>query len=78
MPPERSSRAPAKTASPPGPGRLRTRARLARLGGGRQSSLNPVLEPLFRIVRGTHPKADLAIIERAYLTAERHHQGQLR
>jgi GTP diphosphokinase / guanosine-3',5'-bis(diphosphate) 3'-diphosphatase len=59
-------------------GRLRTRARLARLGGGRQSSANPVLEPLFRIVRGTHPKADLAIVERAYVTAERHHQGQLR
>jgi GTP diphosphokinase / guanosine-3',5'-bis(diphosphate) 3'-diphosphatase len=58
--------------------RLRTRARLARLGGGRQSGANPVLEPLFRIVRGTHPKADLSLVERAYVTAELHHQGQLR
>ena len=78
-----AAEAPATPPSPPagppaGQGRLRTRARLARLGGGRQSSVNPVLEPLFRIVRGTHPKADLAIVERAYLTAERHHQGQLR
>ena len=59
-------------------GRLRTRARLARLGGGRQSSVNPVLEPMFRIVRGTHPKADLGIIERAYATAEGHHRNQSR
>jgi GTP diphosphokinase / guanosine-3',5'-bis(diphosphate) 3'-diphosphatase len=59
-------------------GRLRTRARLARLGGGRQSSVNPVLEPMFRIVRGTHPKADLGIIERAYATAESHHRNQSR
>jgi GTP diphosphokinase / guanosine-3',5'-bis(diphosphate) 3'-diphosphatase len=59
-------------------GRLRTRARLARLGGGRQSSVNPVLEPMFRIVRGTHPKADLAIIERAYAVAEQHHRNQSR
>jgi guanosine-3',5'-bis(diphosphate) 3'-pyrophosphohydrolase len=67
---------PAAPQSPPAPGRLRTRARLARLG--RQPTVNPVLEPLFRIVRGTHPKADLAIVERAYLTAERLHRGQLR
>jgi guanosine-3',5'-bis(diphosphate) 3'-pyrophosphohydrolase len=70
--------APSGPGSGQGPGRLRTRARLARLGGGRQSSVNPVLEPLFRIVRGTHPKADLGIVERAYITAEQHHRGQLR
>ncbi len=74
--PEPPENAPSAPGSPPG--RLRTRARLARLGGGRQSSVNPVLEPLFRIVRGTHPKADLAIVERAYVTAEQHHRGQLR
>jgi GTP diphosphokinase / guanosine-3',5'-bis(diphosphate) 3'-diphosphatase len=78
QPAQPRSSTPAKTGSPPGPGRLRTRARLARLGGGRQSSIDPVLEPLFRIVRGTHPKADLAIIERAYCTAEQHHRNQLR
>jgi GTP diphosphokinase / guanosine-3',5'-bis(diphosphate) 3'-diphosphatase len=71
---EPSASTPSTTQAP----RLRTRARLARLGGGRQSTANPVLEPLFRIVRGTHPKADLGVIERAYVTAEGHHQGQLR
>jgi GTP pyrophosphokinase len=55
----------------------RMRARLVRLGAQR-SSVNPVLEPLFRIVRTTHPKADLRLIERAYDVAERHHRGQLR
>ncbi|MET9021659.1 bifunctional (p)ppGpp synthetase/guanosine-3',5'-bis(diphosphate) 3'-pyrophosphohydrolase [Actinopolymorpha sp. NPDC004070] len=52
------------------------RQRLARLGRAPQG--NPVLEPLFRIVRSTHPKADLALIERAYHTAERYHRGQTR
>ncbi|WP_199237348.1 RelA/SpoT family protein [Kribbella antiqua] len=37
-----------------------------------------MLEPLFRVVRATHPKADLGMIERAYRTAERYHTGQLR
>ncbi|MEV6283559.1 bifunctional (p)ppGpp synthetase/guanosine-3',5'-bis(diphosphate) 3'-pyrophosphohydrolase [Kribbella sp. NPDC051770] len=37
-----------------------------------------MLEPLFRVVRATHPKADLGMIERAYRTAEKHHTGQLR
>jgi GTP diphosphokinase / guanosine-3',5'-bis(diphosphate) 3'-diphosphatase len=61
------------------PTRLRTRARLARLSGGRQSTAkNPVLEPMFRIVRGTHPKADLGIVERAYAVAEAHHRDQSR
>ena len=52
------------------------RTRLARIG--RSSTTDPVLEPLFRVVRNTHPKADLAIIEKAYRTAEQHHQGQKR
>jgi len=39
---------------------------------------NPVLEPLYRAVRANHPKADLALIERAYATAERHHTTQVR
>ncbi len=59
------------------PATRRVRARLARLGAQR-TQVNPVLEPLFRIVRTTHPKADLRLIERAYDTAERHHRGQLR
>jgi guanosine-3',5'-bis(diphosphate) 3'-pyrophosphohydrolase len=53
------------------------RARLARMGRS-QSSNNPVLEPLFRAVRQNHPKADLALLERAYTTAERLHASQMR
>ncbi|GAA1959722.1 GTP pyrophosphokinase [Nocardioides panacihumi] len=53
------------------------RARLARMGQ-RSTVGNPVLEPLFRAVRANHPKADLALLERAYVTAERLHEGQLR
>jgi GTP pyrophosphokinase len=56
-------------------GRMRTR--LARIGTRGQPS-NPVLEPLFRAVRVNHPKADLALLERAYVTAERMHRGQKR
>ena len=52
------------------------RTRLARVG--RASGGNPVLEPLFRAVRANHPKADLTVLERAYVTAERFHEGQLR
>jgi len=53
------------------------RARLARLGGTRTGS-NPVLEPLLRAVKATHPKSDLSVIERAYEVAERAHRGQRR
>ncbi|PRY56644.1 GTP pyrophosphokinase [Knoellia remsis] len=57
--------------------RARARARLARFGGARQTA-HPVLEPLLTTVRLTHPKADTAVIERAYEVAERAHEGQLR
>jgi GTP pyrophosphokinase len=53
------------------------RARFARLGGQR-SSTNPVLEPLLRIIRTTHPKLDSTMIERAFEVAERAHEGQQR
>ncbi len=53
------------------------RARLARMGTRSQPG-NPVLEPLFRAVRTNHPKADLALLERAYTTAERLHGTQMR
>ena len=70
--------APARAAEPAGPpsGR-RMRARLARIGSRPQGG-NPVLEPLFRAVRASHPKADLALLERAYQTAERMHGTQMR
>ncbi|MDO7866926.1 bifunctional (p)ppGpp synthetase/guanosine-3',5'-bis(diphosphate) 3'-pyrophosphohydrolase [Nocardioides sp. WY-20] len=54
------------------------RARLARIGAQQRGGTNPVLEPLFRSVRASHPKADLALLERAYLTAEFHHRDQRR
>ena len=53
------------------------RARLARMSTRSQAS-NPVLEPLFRAVRANHPKADLALLERAYTTAETMHGTQMR
>ncbi|WP_101785197.1 RelA/SpoT family protein [Nonomuraea indica] len=49
--------------------------RRRRFGGG---AMNPVLEPLFRTVRATHPKADLRLIERAYEVAAHHHRDQKR
>jgi GTP diphosphokinase / guanosine-3',5'-bis(diphosphate) 3'-diphosphatase len=79
---------PEKTPSPsvpaPGGGRpapaasSRVRARLARLGGPRSGGPSPVLEPLFRIVRASDPKADLRTLERAYQIAEKYHRGQRR
>ena len=53
------------------------RARLARMGT-RSTPGNAVLEPLFRAVKANHPKADLALLERAYLTAEKMHGAQVR
>lgn len=53
------------------------RARLARIGAKTPTG-NPVLEPLFRAVRANHPKADLALLERAYGIAEEMHRTQMR
>ncbi len=55
---------------------VRMRQRIARLGSARPQT--PVLDPLFRIVRANHPKADLNLIARAYKVAERCHRGQVR
>jgi guanosine-3',5'-bis(diphosphate) 3'-pyrophosphohydrolase len=68
------------TAAPPtgtGGSRARARAALARVGRSRPPA-NPVLEPLLQVVRATHPKADLALVEQAYAVAERAHEGQKR
>jgi GTP diphosphokinase / guanosine-3',5'-bis(diphosphate) 3'-diphosphatase len=54
------------------------RRRLARLGAPRAGAVNPVLEPLIRTVRTTHPKADIRKVERAYEVAARLHAGQSR
>jgi GTP diphosphokinase / guanosine-3',5'-bis(diphosphate) 3'-diphosphatase len=92
--PERADQASAATASPaPAPEAApaapirpaaasatssRVRARLARLGGPRPGGPSPVLEPLFRIVRASDPKADLRTLEHAYQIAEKYHRGQRR
>ncbi len=57
--------------------RARARAALARVGRNKPPG-NPVLEPLLQIVRVTHPKADVDLVERAYAVAERAHEGQKR
>ena len=56
--------------------RVRMRQRIARLGTGRAQT--PALDPLFRIVRANHPKADLHLLERAYRVADSQHHGQTR
>jgi GTP pyrophosphokinase len=66
------------TSEPTLPATTRVRARLARLGVPRGPSPHPVLEPLFRMVRTHHPKADLREVERAYAMAELRHRGQTR
>ena len=56
-------------------------ARCARASPGSAAAAaraNPVLEPLLQTVRATHPKADLTVIERAYVVAEEAHRGQQR
>ena len=64
--------------SAPSSGR-RVRARLARLATPRTSTTtSPVLEPLIRSIRLTHPKADTRAIQRAYDVAEHHHRLQFR
>ncbi|WP_123664008.1 RelA/SpoT family protein [Actinocorallia herbida] len=40
--------------------------------------MNPVLEPLIKTVRNTHPKADVRLIERAYDVAAHYHRDQKR
>ncbi len=78
------ARGPAGAAAPPAttpPGTIggaAVRRRLARLGAPRGGGVNPVLEPLTKTVRATHPKADIRLIERAYEVAAHWHAGQKR
>ncbi|MDK6260487.1 bifunctional (p)ppGpp synthetase/guanosine-3',5'-bis(diphosphate) 3'-pyrophosphohydrolase [Corynebacterium frankenforstense] len=53
-------------------------ARLARSLTGNRPKINPVLAPLLSIHRQFHPKADGAVLDRAYATAERLHDGVYR
>lgn len=56
----------------------RVRARLARRMTSQRSAINPVLEPLVAVHREIYPKADLAILQRAYEVAEEKHSTQMR
>ena len=60
--------------------RRRVRDRLARriVAGQRSTVVRPVLEPLAALHRQSHPKADLALLQRAYDAAEAAHAGQKR
>jgi GTP diphosphokinase / guanosine-3',5'-bis(diphosphate) 3'-diphosphatase len=69
---------PASTQPDTASGAAAMRRRLARLGAARGGGINPVLEPLIKTVRNTHPKADFRLIERAYDMAARMHAGQSR
>ncbi|WP_422339386.1 RelA/SpoT family protein, partial [Trebonia sp.] len=75
--PQRQERTPAAqpAAAPPGVG---VRRRLARLGAQRGPGVNPVLEPLMKTIRATHPKADVRTVERAYDVAAYWHRDQKR
>ena len=53
-------------------------ARLARSLTGGRVKINPVLDPLMSIHRQFHPHADMALVDRAYATAERLHAGVYR
>ena len=55
----------------------RVRSRLARFGS-RGTATSPALEPLLLAIHSNHPKADLSVVEQAYVVAERAHRGQLR
>lgn len=68
----------ASTSRPSPSSTVRVRRRLARLGAQRGVSMNPVLEPLIKTVRATHPKVDVRLIERAYEVAAYHHRDQKR
>ncbi|SDL75787.1 GTP pyrophosphokinase [Corynebacterium mycetoides] len=53
-------------------------ARLARSLTGGRARVNPVLDPLMTIHRRYHPKASADLLNRAYDTAERLHEGVTR
>ncbi|UWW09153.1 RelA/SpoT family protein [Mycolicibacterium brumae] len=56
----------------------RVRARLARRMTAQRSHFNPVLEPLVAVHRSIYPKADVALLQRAYAIAEERHATQMR
>ncbi|MCR6690132.1 bifunctional (p)ppGpp synthetase/guanosine-3',5'-bis(diphosphate) 3'-pyrophosphohydrolase [Cellulomonas sp.] len=69
---------PQAAGEPGGSSASRYRALLPRFGGPRSGPAYPALEPVLQAARANHPKADLTVVERAYVVAERAHRGQLR
>ena len=47
----------------------RMRSRLGRFGA-RSGAAFPAIEPVLQAARTNHPKADLAVVEQAYVVAE--------
>ncbi|WP_228760161.1 bifunctional (p)ppGpp synthetase/guanosine-3',5'-bis(diphosphate) 3'-pyrophosphohydrolase [Pseudactinotalea sp. HY158] len=56
----------------------RVRSALVWFGSRGAHPTPPAIEPLMRALRANHPKADVALLERAYSVAERAHRGQMR
>ncbi len=52
------------------------RQRLIRFGA--RPGASPEIESLLRALRENHPKDDIGLVERAYVTAEKAHRGQFR
>ncbi len=81
---QRAQAPPVGSEAPPVPQRLpaatrRVRARLARrITAQRPGPVRQVLEPLAVVHRELHPKADLALLQRAYDVAEDKHSDQKR
>jgi len=75
---ERDQRQEPASVAQSAPPSVGVRRRLARLGAQRGSGVNPVLEPLSRTIRATHPKADIRMVERAYEVAAHCHRDQKR
>src|SRR4051794_10424757 len=81
--PEPATAEDAGASPPPAPPKSsatrRVRARIARrMTPQRAGPVAPVLEPLASVHRSMHPKADLALLQRAYDVAEAKHEGQKR
>lgn len=53
-------------------------ARLARSLTGGRTKIKPVLDPLVAVHREVHPRADFTVLQKAYDTAERLHEGVYR
>ena len=66
--------APAGETTPPDTSKISASRRVR----AQRSLVNPVLEPRVAVHRQFHPKADLAILQRAYDVAEERHADQLR